>query len=149
MPRHCRKTLRFASPWGKAEIIEELQRAGKMVCYVGDGINDAIALKKAHISISLSGASSAATDTAQIILMDESLNQLPRLFELGHEFDANLKTSFSAIVSCSLMTLGGVCFLHFGLLTTVLLKNVGLLIALTNSMLPRLKHHQKQLESLD
>ena len=135
-------------PQNKAEIIEELQEAGKTVCYVGDGINDAIALKKAHISISLSGASTAATDTAQIILMDESLSQLPRLFELAHEFDGNLKTSFSAIVSCSLMTLGGVCFLHFGLLTTILLKNVGLLIALTNSMLPRLKH-QKKLESVN
>lgn len=134
-------------PQNKAEIIEELQRAGKTVCYVGDGINDAIALKKAHISISLSGASTAATDTAQIILMDESLSQLPHLFELAHEFDANLKTSFSAIVSCSLMTLGGVCFLNFGLLSTILLKNVGLVIALANSMLPRLKH-QKRLESL-
>ncbi len=79
MPRHCRKILRVASPWGKAEIIEELQRAGKIVCYVGDGINDAIALKKAHISISLSGASSAATDTAQIILMDERTNFLVSL----------------------------------------------------------------------
>ena len=129
-------------PQNKAEIIEELQRAGKTVCYVGDGINDAIALKKAHISISLSGASTAATDTAQIILMDESLSQLPRLFELAHEFDANLKTSFSAILSCSLLTLGGVCFLNFGLLSTILLKNVGLVIALTNSMLPRLKYQQ-------
>jgi len=51
-----------------------------MVCYVGDGINDAIALKQANVSVSLRGASTAATDTAQVILRHEKLAQLIQLF---------------------------------------------------------------------
>ena len=57
-------------------LIAKLQEERKSVCFVGDGINDSIALimpfgcKKANVSISLRGASTAATDTAGIILMD-------------------------------------------------------------------------------
>jgi P-type E1-E2 ATPase len=40
-------------PGQKAEIIEQLQGQGKTVCFVGDGINDSIALKKADVSVSL------------------------------------------------------------------------------------------------
>ena len=57
-------------PQDKAQLIEQLQEKGKSVCFVGDGINDSIALKKANVSISLCGASTIATDTAGIILMD-------------------------------------------------------------------------------
>ena len=41
---------------------------------MGDGINDAIALQEANVSVSIRGASSVATDTAEVILMDQDLN---------------------------------------------------------------------------
>ncbi|MCW5849168.1 MAG: heavy metal translocating P-type ATPase [Anaerolineae bacterium] len=53
-------------PGGKAEVIERLQAQGKSVCFVGDGINDAIALKTAHVSVSLRGATTVAMDAAQV-----------------------------------------------------------------------------------
>ena len=40
-----------------------------MVCFVGDGINDSIALKKADVSISLRGALTIATDTAHVVFL--------------------------------------------------------------------------------
>ncbi|MEM7184674.1 MAG: heavy metal translocating P-type ATPase, partial [Spirochaetota bacterium] len=43
-------------PNNKAKLVEQLQNEGKSVCFVGDGINDSIALKKANVSISLRGA---------------------------------------------------------------------------------------------
>jgi len=60
-------------PEQKSALIEQLQAEGKSICFIGDGINDSIALKKAPVSISLKGASSVATDTAQIVLMDGKL----------------------------------------------------------------------------
>ena len=77
-------------PENKAKLIEKLQQAGKSVCFIGDGINDSIALKKAHVSISLRGTSTIATDTAQVILMDESLKQLPNLFALADHLNKNM-----------------------------------------------------------
>src|SRR5439155_8063612 len=47
-------------PADKASYVERLQSQGRRVCFVGDGINDSIALKKANVSISLRGASSIA-----------------------------------------------------------------------------------------
>jgi Cu2+-exporting ATPase len=95
-----------SKPWGKANLVEQLQQApkaslpseghdkGRSVCFVGDGINDAIALKRANVSISLRGATTAATDTAQIVLMDESLEQLPYLLEIANEFKSHIDTTF-------------------------------------------------------
>ena len=57
-------------PEHKADHIRRLRDDGRFVCFVGDGINDAVALKSAQVSISLKGASSAATDAAQVIFMD-------------------------------------------------------------------------------
>lgn len=76
-------------PEAKAQLVARLQAEGRFVCFVGDGINDAIALKKAHTSISLRGASTAATDTAQIVLTDESLEQLAHVFEMAQRFHDN------------------------------------------------------------
>lgn len=85
-------------PEQKAEIIEQLQNEGKTVCYVGDGINDAIALKKAHVSVSLSGASSMAMDAAQVILMDKTLSQLCTFIDLARASEASMRKSFAIIV---------------------------------------------------
>ena len=59
-----------------AALVIGLQKQGRKVCFVGDGINDSIALKKANVSVSLRGASSIATDTAHIVFMEESLGRL-------------------------------------------------------------------------
>jgi P-type E1-E2 ATPase len=44
-------------PQHKGDYVQLLQKEGHRVCFVGDGINDSIALKKADVSISLRGAS--------------------------------------------------------------------------------------------
>jgi Cu2+-exporting ATPase len=125
-------------PQNKAEIIEQLQKSGKTVCYIGDGINDAIALKKAQVSISMRGASTVATDTAQIILMS-NLNQLGHLFDLAQEFEKTMTTSFKAIVAPTVIGMGGAFFIDFGLVQTMLLKQTGLVVSLVNATQPLVK----------
>ncbi|MCB0064328.1 MAG: HAD-IC family P-type ATPase, partial [Caldilineaceae bacterium] len=126
-------------PHQKAEIIEQLQAEGKTVCYIGDGINDAVALQKAHVSISLRGASTIATDTAQIILMDESIRHLGPLFDLGDEFTENMKINFASIIVPSVLCIGGAFFLHFGLIQSIVLNQVGFAAGVGNAMLPFLR----------
>jgi Cu2+-exporting ATPase len=89
-------------------LIAGLRAKGKFVCFVGDGINDAIALKQANVSISLCGASTAATDTAQIILMDGNLNKLKSLFEIAHAFESNMRTNYWLAIMPGVICLGGV-----------------------------------------
>jgi P-type E1-E2 ATPase len=126
-------------PEHKAKLIEKLQKEGKSVCFVGDGINDSIALKKANVSISLRGASTIATDTAQVILMDESLKQLPYLFNLANRLEKNMQTGFVTAIIPGVMCVGGVYFLHIGVITAGVLYNLSLGAGVVNAMLPKFK----------
>jgi heavy metal translocating P-type ATPase len=124
-------------PEHKAELIEQLQKEGKSVCFVGDGINDSIALKKANVSISLRGASTIATDTAQVILMDESLKQLPLLFDLANRLDKNLRNSFMIAITPGVICVGGVYLFHLGVIMTTVIYNISVGLGVTNAMLPK------------
>ncbi|MEZ4727027.1 MAG: HAD-IC family P-type ATPase [Caldilineaceae bacterium] len=83
-------------PEEKATLVAELQQAGKSVCFIGDGINDSIALKMADVSISLRGATTMAMDTAQIIMMDGTLRQLPKLFAVADKLESTMQRNFLA-----------------------------------------------------
>jgi len=136
-------------PENKATLIEELQKAGQAVCFVGDGINDSIALKKANVSVSLRGASTIATDTAQIVLMDGSLKPLVQLFEIATELEQNMKGNLLATIVPSVVTIGGAFFLHFGVLSAIWLYNVGLLAGVANAMRPMITYKRKQASDLE
>lgn len=126
-------------PEDKATLIAKLQEEGRTVCFIGDGINDTIALKQANVSISLSGATGAAMDTAQIIMMDGSLAHLPHLFDLSHQFDDNLRTGFKTVLGGSIICVGGVFFLHFGIFSALSLQAITLAASVGNAFLPILK----------
>ena len=130
-------------PQDKSAKVELLQKEGRRVCFVGDGINDAIALKTANVSVSLRGASTLATDTAQVILMDESLRQLARLFEIGIEYNANLKTLMSTTFGPGLISLASVFLLGAGNGTALGLFNLSMIAGLVNGILPALQRQDE------
>ncbi len=131
-------------PDKKAELIARLREEGKFVAYVGDGINDAIALKQANVSISLRGASSVATDTAQIILMEGDLKKLKSLFEISSFFEANMRTNYLTSIIPGAITLAGVFLFNMGLAGGMLVYYSSKIVGLTNAMLPLVKHENKQ-----
>ncbi|MGB0384414.1 MAG: heavy metal translocating P-type ATPase [Ardenticatenaceae bacterium] len=132
-------------PQDKASLVEQLQQEGQSVCFVGDGINDSIALKKANVSISLRGASTVATDSASIILMDETLNKLIPLLDIAQNLDRNLKQSTVMTVVPGLICVGGVFFFHFGLVSSIVLYNMALMSSVSNAMWPLFKHNRDKL----
>ena len=129
-------------PERKAEIIQGLQRGGKTVCFVGDGINDAIALKQANVSISLRGAAGVATDTAQIILLDQNLLQVDHLFDLAASLRANMRNNVAITVISSALTVGAIYVWHVGVVGSLVIFNLGLASGVTNATLPLLRHEE-------
>jgi Cu2+-exporting ATPase len=127
-------------PQEKAQLVGQLQAAGRTVCFIGDGINDAIALKKAQVSISLRGATTVAIDTAQIVLMDQSLAQLPFLFDLGCDLDRNLRTSFLMSIGTGIAIISGVWLLQMGLVGSLFISRLSVAAVFGNTMLPVLKY---------
>jgi heavy metal translocating P-type ATPase len=123
-------------PQDKAKYVELLQREGATVCFIGDGVNDSIALKKANVSISLRGASSAATDTAQVVFMEDSLNKLLQLHDVSRDLHRNIKTSWGLIVVPNLICIAGAFFAGFGVMHSMVFNQIGGMLALGNGLLP-------------
>lgn len=108
-------------PERKAEIVERLRAQGRKVCFVGDGINDAIAMKTADVSVSLSGATSAATDLAQIIFLDGALSKLDDVFEISSTLHRRLHQSVLICMAGSSINVVAVYFFFLGVLPSLLL----------------------------
>ena len=133
-------------PADKADYVEKLQREGRKVCFVGDGINDAIALKKANVSISLRGATSIATDTAHVVFMEQSLGKLCELRDIACDLHRNVRNSWLMILGPNLACIGGVFTLGFGIGASVVTNNIAALAALANGLLPMRRVAQLEAE---
>jgi Cu2+-exporting ATPase len=133
-------------PADKADHVIALQKEGRKVCFVGDGINDSIALKQANVSISLRGASSIATDTAHIVFLEEGLSKLCDLRDIARDLDQNVRRSWRLILAPNIACIAGVFTLGFGIMASVVTNNVAALAALANGMLPLRKIAQIEAE---
>jgi Cu2+-exporting ATPase len=127
-------------PHEKASLVAYLQSEGRSVCFVGDGINDSIPMKKANVSISLRGASTVATDAAQIVLMSQGLLQLPFVFQLADEFDSNMRAGSGVAIGYGIVIIGGALLSVVGIVVGKLLWSVGLLAGLGIAYLPLHRH---------
>jgi Cu2+-exporting ATPase len=132
MDRHFAEVL----PQDKAKYVELLQKEGRTVCFIGDGVNDSIALKKANVSISLRGASSAATDTAQVVFMEESLLKLLELYDVSRDLHRNIGTSWALIVVPNALCIAGAFLAGFGVMHSMVFNQIGGMLALGNGLLP-------------
>lgn len=130
-------------PEDKAGLVAGLQSEGRSVCFVGDGINDSISLKRANVSISLRGASTAATDTAQIVLMGQGLQELPFVFQLADEFDGNMRAGFGVSVGQGVVVIGGALLSVVGIIAGTLIWTAALVVGLGIACLPLQRHQIK------
>lgn len=78
------------SPEQKSRVIHVLQASGEVVGYLGDGINDAPALKGADIGLSVDGATGVAREAADMILMESDLAVVADGVEQGRRTFANI-----------------------------------------------------------
>ena len=78
------------SPEEKLKIVEQLNNESP-TAMVGDGINDAPALAKAAIGISMSDATQIAVQTAQVVLMNKGIQHLPLALGLGKHTFSTIK----------------------------------------------------------
>ena len=132
LAQHLKMDDYFAEvmPEDKAKIVSRLQQQGHTVCFIGDGINDAIAIKTADVSISIEGATTVARDLAQIVFMDCSLKHLCELFDIAFSLEKNLQNMVRILYPPVLLNLSGALFFGFSVLTALFINNISLLWAL-------------------
>ncbi|HIS41347.1 MAG TPA: cation-translocating P-type ATPase [Candidatus Limiplasma pullicola] len=83
-------------PEEKLEAIDGWQRDGMRVCMIGDGINDAPALKKADVGIAMGGVGSdIAVEAADIALVDDEVKELPHLMALSRRMMTTIRMNLT------------------------------------------------------
>ncbi|SMG51117.1 heavy metal translocating P-type ATPase [Sphingobacterium psychroaquaticum] len=78
-------------PQHKADFVTELQRQGKIVAMVGDGINDSTALATADVSIAMGRGSDIAMDVAKMTIISSDLTKIPQAIRLSKRTVATIK----------------------------------------------------------
>lgn len=79
------------NPLQKREFVDALRREGKMVCMIGDGINDSPALTAAQVGISVVSASDISIQVSDILLTTENLRVIPQMLRIATEGQRILK----------------------------------------------------------
>lgn len=82
-------------PEQKKQIIQAFKQAGKVVAMTGDGVNDVLALKCADCSVAMASGSDAASNAAQIVLLDSDFSKMPDVVLEGRRVVNNIQTSAS------------------------------------------------------
>lgn len=136
-------------PEDKLNYIDAYQKNGNAVCMIGDGINDAPALKKADVGIAMGRiGSDIAVDAADIALIDDEIKELPHLMSLSKKMMTTIKLNLTFSMGLNFIAI----FLAItGLLNPVvgaLVHNAGSVVVIINSalLLKWKKRHAKNIK---
>jgi Ca2+-transporting ATPase len=95
------------SPANKLQIVQALQRAGKVVAMTGDGINDGPALKAADIGVAMgAGGTDVARTVADVVLEDDELQTMIIAVSEGRTIYSNIRKSIHYLVSSNMSEIG-------------------------------------------
>ncbi len=133
---HINETHAGCLPKDKLEIIGSYQKRKEPVCMIGDGVNDAPALKRADVGIAMGGVGSdIAVDAADIVLVDDEIKELPHLLALSKRMMVTIKCNLSFSMGLNFLA---IILAISGILNPVvgaLVHNAGSVLVIINSAL--------------
>jgi Cu2+-exporting ATPase len=133
------KCIAEALPEEKAEVVRDLKENGHMVAFVGDGINDSVALSYADIGFSVKGGADIAKETAGVILLNENLLNIPKAFEISKQTIRLIKESYWIVGSFNVIAYALAAVGIVSPVITTLISNGSAVVACINGMKPMIK----------
>ncbi|MBF0554045.1 MAG: heavy metal translocating P-type ATPase [Nitrospirae bacterium] len=123
-------------PEQKAEVVIDLKNKGHIVAFVGDGINDSVALSYADIGISVKGGADITKETAGVILLDDNLNKIPMAFEISKETITLIKENYAITGGLNVVAYALAALNLISPVLSTLISNGSAIIACVNGMKP-------------
>ncbi len=121
-------------PEDKQAVVRTFTEQGKRLAMIGDGVNDALALKSAYAGIAMGGiGSDIAVESADAVLVEDDIRRLPYLFALMKKVIGNVRQN---IILSLLINFSAVLLSAFGLLNPVtgaLVHNGGSVLVVVNA----------------
>lgn len=123
-------------PEDKLNRIGEYQDSGNFVCMIGDGINDAPALKKADVGIAMGGiGSDIAVEAADIALVNDEIRELPHLFALSKRMMNTIRANILFSMGLNFLAIGLAITGVLNPVVGALVHNAGSVVVIVNSAL--------------
>ena len=137
-------------PQEKLDWIEKLKSEGKQVCMIGDGVNDAPALKTSDVSVAMgSVGSDVAIEAADIALLGDDIGKIPYLKKLSNSTLFTIKANIA--ISMTINAVAIVCSV-LGLLNPVtgaIVHNAGSCLVVLNAALLYDRHFDDSIKKID
>lgn len=123
-------------PQDKLKIIKDFQGKNESICMLGDGVNDAPALKAADVGIAMGGVSSdIAVDATDIALVDDETKELPHLIALSKRMMTAIKVNMSFSMGLNFLAVILAITGKINPVIGALVHNAGSVLVITNSAL--------------
>jgi heavy metal translocating P-type ATPase len=123
-------------PEDKISAIEKYQNKNEPVCMVGDGVNDALALKKAYVGIAMGGiGSDIAIDAADIALIRDDIKCIPHLLSLAKKVTKTIKLNLTFSMTLNFIAVVLAVLGVLGPVVGALVHNAGSVLVILNSSL--------------